>query len=67
MPRSAYREDVRRLIEFGAQVVEVLPPEEYDGYHIKGAINLPLDQLNAQTAAQLDRNRPVVVYCNDFQ
>ena len=67
MPRSAYREDVRRLIELGAQVVEVLPPEEYEAYHIKGAINLPLDQLNAQTAAQLDRNRPVVVYCNDFQ
>jgi rhodanese-related sulfurtransferase len=67
MPRSAYREDVRRLIELAAQVVEVLPPEEYERYHIKGAINLPLDQLNAQTAAQLDRNRPVVVYCNDFQ
>jgi phage shock protein E len=67
MPKSAYREDVRRLIEEGAQVVEVLPPEEYGAYHIKGAINLPLEQLNAQSAAQLDRQRPIVVYCNDFQ
>jgi rhodanese-related sulfurtransferase len=67
MPKSAYREDVRRLIEEGAQVVEVLPPEEYGAYHIKGAINLPLEQLNAQSAAQLDRERPIVVYCNDFQ
>jgi rhodanese-related sulfurtransferase len=67
MPKSAYREDVRRLIEEGAQVVEVLPPEEYGAYHIKGAINLPLEQLNAQSAAHLDRQRPIVVYCNDFQ
>jgi rhodanese-related sulfurtransferase len=67
MPKSAYREDVRRLIEEGAQVVEVLPPEEYGAYHIKGAINLPLEQLNAQSAAQLDPERSIVVYCNDFQ
>jgi rhodanese-related sulfurtransferase len=67
MPKSAYREDVRRLIDEGAQVVEVLPPEEYEAYHIKGAVNLPLEQLNAQSAAQLDRERPIVVYCNDFQ
>jgi rhodanese-related sulfurtransferase len=67
MPKSAYREDVRRLIELGAQVLEVLPPEEYEAYHIKGAVSLPLEQLNAHSAAQLDRKRPVVVYCNDFQ
>jgi rhodanese-related sulfurtransferase len=67
MPRSADREDVRRLMEQGAQVVEVLPQEEYEQYHIKGAISLPLEELNAESANRLDRARPVVAYCNDFQ
>ena len=67
MPKGVYRDDVRRLVERGAQLVEVLPPEDYDEYHIEGAINLPLKQLNAETARRLDRGRPVVTYCYDFQ
>ncbi|MDQ6920486.1 MAG: rhodanese-like domain-containing protein [Candidatus Dormibacteraeota bacterium] len=67
MPRTIDREGVRRLREQGAQVVEVLPKAEYDWKHIAGAINLPLKELNAQTAERLDRSRPVVTYCNDFQ
>ncbi len=67
MPRSATREDVRRLREAGAQVVEVLPREEYDWKHIAGAVNVPLKELDERGAARLDRGRPIVVYCNDFQ
>jgi rhodanese-related sulfurtransferase len=67
MPRSVDREGVRRLRSQGAQVVEVLPADEYEWMHIAGALNLPLKQLNAETAGRLDRSRPVVTYCNDFQ
>jgi rhodanese-related sulfurtransferase len=67
MPRTIDREGVRRLRERGAQVVEVLPKAEYDWKHIAGAINLPLKELNRETAGRLDRSRPVVTYCNDFQ
>jgi rhodanese-related sulfurtransferase len=45
--------------------VEVLPAAEYTDEHLPGAINLPLKQLDATTAAQLDRSRPVIVYCWD--
>ena len=48
-------------------MVEVLPADEYEWMHIAGALNLPLKQLNAETAGRLDRSRPVVTYCNDFQ
>ncbi len=51
----------------GAQLVDVLPADEYEAEHIAGAINLPLKELNRETAARLDRNRPVIVYCWDFQ
>jgi rhodanese-related sulfurtransferase len=67
MPGSVDREGVRRLRSQGAQVVEVLPADEYEWMHIAGALNLPLKQLNAETAGRLDRSRPVVTYCNDFQ
>jgi rhodanese-related sulfurtransferase len=67
MPRSIDREGVRRLRERGAQVVEVLPAAEYDWKHIAGALNLPLKQLNRESARRLNSSRPVVTYCNDFQ
>ena len=58
---------VQALVAQGAQLVEVLPAVDYAVAHLPGAINLPLKQLTRQTAAQLDRSRPVIVYCNDFQ
>ncbi len=62
------RDEVRRLVaEEGAQLVEVLPPAEYAEEHLAGAINIPLKELNRETAMQLDHSRPVIVYCNDYQ
>ena len=56
---------LRRLLEDGAQLVEVLPREEYDEQHLPGAVSIPLKELTADSAAGLDRSRPVVVYCWD--
>jgi rhodanese-related sulfurtransferase/CBS domain-containing protein len=67
MVERVFRDDVRRLQEEGAQVVEVLPRKEYEHQHIAGAISLPLEELTPQTAGVLDRDRPVVTYCFDFQ
>lgn len=67
MPTIIERDEVRRLVaEEGGQLVEVLPNREYEDEHLQGAINLPLKQLNKQTAALLDRDRPVVTYCHDY-
>jgi rhodanese-related sulfurtransferase len=58
---------LRALLDRGdAQLVEVLPSEEYEEEHLPGAINLPLKQLDANTATVLDRERPVIVYCWDY-
>lgn len=67
MPSPVDRERVRELAHAGTQIVEVLPRAEYEEAHLPGAINLPLKELNRQTAMQLDRSRPVVVYCWDYQ
>lgn len=65
MPTSIDLERLQQLRALGAQIVEVLPPAEYAAEHLPGAVNLPLKQLDATTAARLDRGRPVVVYCWD--
>ena len=57
---------LRRLIAAGAQLVEVLPAEEYEELHLPGAINIPLKQLDADSVAVLDKANPVVVYCWDY-
>lgn len=65
MPIAVDRFEARRLVAAGAQLVEVLPQDEYDEEHLEGAVHLPLRQLTADTAAVLDRGRPVIVYCWD--
>ena len=65
MPTPIALPELERLIAAGAQLVEVLPEQAYSEGHLPGAINLPLKQLTAETAAALDRRRPVVVYCWD--
>ena len=68
MPAAIDRDEVtRRMRDEQAQLVEVLPADEYDGEHLPGAINIPLKMLDANTAGQLDPARPVIVYCYDYQ
>lgn len=66
MPSRIALPALLRLLDEGAQLVEVLPHEEYGEEHLPGAINIPLKDLNAVTTATLDRSEPVVVYCYDY-
>ncbi|MDH4111437.1 MAG: rhodanese-like domain-containing protein [Actinomycetota bacterium] len=66
MPMEIGLDDVRSLLsESDAQLVEVLPEKEYEEEHLPGAVSLSLKKLTAETAAVLDRSRPVIVYCWD--
>jgi len=66
MPTEIDRDEVQRLVAAGAQLVEVLKPEEYEGEHLPRAINIPLKAMDSEATNVLDRTRPVVVYCWDF-
>jgi rhodanese-related sulfurtransferase len=67
-PRSIDRDEVRRLIaDEDAQLVEVLPAQDFEEEHIVGAINIPLKELDERAPREIDRERPVIVYCNDYQ
>ena len=58
------RDELRKLTGQGAQLVEVLPAEDYEWAHLPGAVSLPLKKLD-DGMEQLDRSRPVIVYCHD--
>src|SRR5262245_11525173 len=67
MPTDIDREDVRTMLVSGAQIIETLPPKQFEDEHLPGAINIPLKNLDGQIAAALDRNKPLIVYCHDNQ
>ncbi len=62
MPTSITRPELEKLIRDGAQIVDVLPPAEFAEFHLPGAINIPLKELDATTTGQLSKDKPVVVY-----
>ncbi len=61
-PQELSREEARKLIADGAQLVDVRAEHEWEAGRIEGAAHLPLDELD-ERAAELDEDRPVVVYC----
>jgi rhodanese-related sulfurtransferase len=61
------RDEVQRLLDNGAQLVEVLPEAEYEDEHLPRAISIPLKGLDAESVRRLERERPVIVYCSDYQ
>ena len=67
MPMEILKDDVRQLLEDGAQIVDVRPYEEYEEEYLPGAISIPLKELNRETSARLRHDVPVIVYRHDYQ
>lgn len=67
MAEAVNRDEVQTLVRNGAQIVEVLGPKEYGYAHLPGAINIPLANLNRESATGLIHGRMTIVYCHDFQ
>jgi rhodanese-related sulfurtransferase len=67
MPTEIGRAEVQQLVAAGAQLVDVMPAKAYEEEHLPGALNIPLKDLDRASTGQLDRDRPVIVYCYDTQ
>jgi hypothetical protein len=50
------------LIAQGAQIIDVRSVGEYQGGHIKGSVNIPLDQLSKQLS-KIKKDKPVITCC----
>ena len=54
--------EARKMVENGAQLVDVRSPQEFGMGAIPGSKNVPLQTI--QLAEQhLDKSKPVIVYC----
>lgn len=68
MPIEIRRKDLKTLVGQGrAQLVEVLPAAAYRKEHLPHAINVPLENMNAETTRALRKDQAVIVYCHDYQ
>lgn len=63
--REIDRHEVQRLLEAGAQLVDVLPAEEFEEERIAGSIGIPLRRIDAEARERLDPGKPVITYCWD--
>jgi rhodanese-related sulfurtransferase len=57
-PKTDYRE----LVKNGAQIIDVRTPGEFKGGHIKGAINVPLQNIASQLS-RIRNDKPVITCC----
>lgn len=55
--------DYAELVKNGATIVDVRTKGEYMSGHIKGSVNIPLDQLAANLAKLKDKSKPVITCC----
>ena len=60
--KEVSRDEAQKLIDDGAQLIDVRAPHEWDAGRIAGAAHLPLAELS-QRASEIDQERPVVIYC----
>ena len=57
----------RRLDDPSLLLVDVLPHEAYAVEHIRGAVNLPLAEVEQRAPELLpDRNADIAAYCGKF-
>jgi rhodanese-related sulfurtransferase len=54
--------DFKALMQNGAQIVDVRTKEEFQSGHIKGSVNLPLNNLGNQMN-KLKKDKPVITCC----
>lgn len=54
--------DLGELINNGAVIVDVRTPGEYAGGHIKGSLNIPVDQLKSRMSS-LKKEKVIITCC----
>lgn len=54
--------DLAELVKNGATIVDVRTKGEYASGHIRGSINIPLDQLTNKMG-QLKKDKPIITCC----
>lgn len=57
-PKTNYKE----LVQSGAQIIDVRTKQEFQGGHIKGSVNIPLQNLS-NNLSKIKKDKPVITCC----
>ena len=67
--KTIEREELRQKIENAEEMtlIEVLPRENFEEFHLPGAINIPFgsEQFDERVQAVAGKDEQVIVYCKD--
>jgi phage shock protein E len=55
--------DYVQLVKEGAVILDVRSRGEFESGHIRGAINIPVDQLRSNFNKLKDKNKPIITCC----
>ena len=55
--------DFKALKENGAVIIDVRTPQEFDGGHIQGSKNIPLDKIQREDAAIKKIEKTILTVC----
>lgn len=55
--------NISEYLDKGAVVIDVRTPGEFQGGHVKGAKNIPLDTISKRAEEIKKMNKPVVLCC----
>lgn len=53
----------KEKIKMGALILDVRTAGEYQGGHVEGALNIPVQDLESRLGELKDKKRAIVVYC----
>jgi len=55
--------DYVQLLKEGAVILDVRSKNEFSGGHIKGSINIPIDQISDNIHKLKDKNKAIITCC----
>jgi phage shock protein E len=53
---------IQKYLQQGATLLDVRTSSEFNGSHIEGSINIPVQSID-QHIEKLDKSKPVITYC----
>lgn len=55
--------DFAELVKQGAIIIDVRTKGEFAGSHIRGSVNIPVDQLGSHFAKLKSKKKPIITCC----
>jgi phage shock protein E len=55
--------DYKSLVEDGAMIIDVRTQGEYQGGHIEGSVNIPVDQIKKHIPDLKKKNKTIITCC----